>query len=69
MDPNTGLLEDALQQEDDVFNQGDVVELCCLDISRQIVKYETDMNIDGLNSDEDEAPVKDEVSIREGKTP
>ena len=37
-----------------------------LDVARWLVKDDTDMNMDGLKSDEDEVTVKDEVPVREG---
>ena len=64
VEPNTELLKDALKQEDDVFNKGDDVVVGGLDVVIRVVKDETDLNMDGFNSDEDEAPVKDEVPVR-----
>ena len=62
MEQNIEVLEDALRREDDLFNQGNNV--FGLDVVRRIVNDATDVNMDEFNSDEDESPVKDEVSRR-----
>ena len=34
-----------------------------LDVTRRVVKDEADMNVDGINSNEDEISVKDKVHV------
>ena len=68
IDPTTEVLEDAFKQEDDVFNKGGGVIVGRLYITRQVVKDEADMNMDGLSSDEDKVHVKYKVLVRQGKT-
>ena len=63
VEPATEVLEDALKQENDLFTQGNTVTVSGLDVARRVVKDEVDMNMDGLNSDENEVPVKYEVHV------
>ena len=67
MAPTIEVLEDAFNQDDGVFNQEDDVTVGDFDVIGPIVKGEVDINIDGLNSNEDELHVKDEVPIIESK--
>ena len=50
-----------------MFNQGDRVVLGGLDVAKQVVKDEANMNMDGIQSDEDDAHLNDGV-VREGET-
>ena len=67
VEPTTDILDDTFKKEDDVSNQGDVVIVGDLDVSRLVVKDETDMMMNGIKSHEDEVPIKDEVPVREDK--
>ena len=67
MESNIEVLVNTLKQKDDVLNKEIFVTVSGLDVVRWVVKDEIDTNMDGLNSDEDEVSVKDEVPIREGK--
>ena len=49
-----------------LYNSG--MTVIGLDVSRKVVKDDATMNMDEFSSDEDEVPVKYEVSVREGKT-
>ena len=42
-----------------MFSQCDDVTVGGLDVARQVLKDEVDINMDGFNSDEDEVPIKD----------
>ena len=66
VEPNTEVPEDSLNQEESVFNRRNNMTVGGLDVARRVVKDEVDYNMDGLQSNEDDVPVKDEV-VREGK--
>ena len=70
VEPNTELSKDTFKQYDKAFNQVYDLLVNELDVARWVVTDKEDMNMNGLNSDEDDVHihVKDEVPISEGKT-